>query len=125
MLFITTSQLAYSNDANISKEKIVFRIYQTTEAALATCPEDKIDRFKNTLTQFKRSYPHLIQLVTTSQYYHVAVEKHLIHRQQFNGKSTSKQLNRCMFMREILIFMMHTEEGEEAVGEMIEILSDE
>lgn len=65
-LFSTAMAVEQMSAEEKQKRKIVSRFYQLTEGALAQCPEEDHDEFRQTLQQLENTYPELLGLVHQS-----------------------------------------------------------
>jgi hypothetical protein len=119
-IFLSSSiQAEELNSTERMKRKIVSRMYQATEGALARCPEKDIKTFEKSLTKFNESYPEFVSLLKVSSYRKYAVDNFSDDIQRSKIEPIEKLSQECLYIKSLIDSMLTTESGKKSVEAML------
>lgn len=119
-IFLSLSiQAAELNSTEREKRKIVSRMYQATEGALARCPKKDIKSFEQSLNEFNKSYPEFVPLLKSSSYRQYAVDNFSDDIQRSKTEPVKKLSLECLYIKSLLDALLTTESGKKSVEDML------
>ncbi len=119
---ILNLQAAELNKDEMTKRKVVSRMYQATDAALVQCPKQNIKDFEESLIELKNTYPEFDLLLKNSIYHKYAIDNYADDIKRSKTKSVEKLSSECLYIKSLLDSMVTTESGRKSVEEMVGIL---
>ena len=119
VFFSSNIQAGELSSTEKMKRKVVSRMYQTTEGALARCPVQDAKAFKRSLIKFKKSYPEFISLLQNSNYRQYAVDVFADDIERSKVEPVKKLSQECLYVKSLLDSMLTTESGKNSVEHML------